>query len=522
MLVACANVAAVRMANARERASEIAARLFLGATRRRLVTELAFESAPLVLVAAGLSVALWVGLITLLSSVSAIAESGVTLADHRAVAIVVIALLAGASWVLAGALPAWSASRQPVRNAQHSSSRVVWRTSRIGAPLLLGQAALAITVVAIAGAALQTFARLSRIDLGFATTGVTLVDINSPGWKYPTAADNRRLVDQLQASLRQLPAVQHVAAVSVRPFRFGEIADGLPVRRAADTLLQPDEATGASGVVVTPDYFAALGQPLIAGRTFSGSDRSDSETVIMLSRTLARALFGAQPAVGQRVDTFTLTEKWRGRLVVGIVGDAQYRGLERPSMELYVPHTQAATELGSLVVASNASGGLSDAVIRQALRRVEPEIAIERIQTTAELHNSVLSPARLLTTLVSLLGGAGLLLLALGIFGAAAAALRAAWPEIAVRQAVGAMPFQAARAPLRTLTRALLIGMVAGLAVTPLALSAAEGLGLAAAGTLAQSLATGVVAVSLAAVAATAPSIWRASRSSPAELLRER
>ena len=96
-------------------------------------------------------------------------------------------------------------------------------------------------------------------------------------------------------------------------------------------------------------------------------------------------------------------------------------------MEVYVPDTQAADAARQPCRRRRTRVAPSDAaLVRQALRRVEPDLAIERIQTTGELVQSVLSPARLLTTLMSLLGGTGLLLLALGIFGAAATALRAA------------------------------------------------------------------------------------------------
>jgi hypothetical protein len=118
------------------------------------------------------------------------------------------------------------------------------------------------------------------------------------------------------------------------------------------------------------------------------------------------------------------------------------------------------------------------------LRRVEPDLAIERIQTTHDVVQTALSPARLLTTLTSLLGATGLLLLALGTFGAASAALRAAHSEIAIRQGLGARPAQALGAPLNQLGRALGAGMLSGLVVTQLALSGVEALGMRARGEL--------------------------------------
>src|SRR4029453_14143848 len=167
-----------------------------------------------------------------------------------------------------------------------------------------------------------------------------------------------------------------------RPFRFGEITEGLPVRRTGEALVQPDDATTASRVVVTPDYFAAIGQPILEGRALTRLDGRNSEPVAVVSRALARALWGDTPAVGQRLDTYSLSEKWRTRLVVGVSGDARYRGLERPSLEIYVPDTQAATPLWGLVIGNQAGRAIDAAVVRQALKRIEPDLAIERIQTT--------------------------------------------------------------------------------------------------------------------------------------------
>jgi putative ABC transport system permease protein len=518
LIFALANVTAVRLAQLRERAAELSARLFLGASRRRLTIELAFEAVPLVALAFAISWFARASFVAMLSRSTVIAESGATLPlDGLGVAVVLL-LLAAVALAVVGPLTAWVAARRVSTLAHPPGTRVSRRVSIVGSPLVLGQAAIAIAAVAIAGAALQAFARLSRTDVGFSQAGVTLVDVGLPGWKYDSAAGARQLFERLLVALRELPGVDRAAAVSLRPFRFGEIADGLPVRRTGDALIRPDDATTASRVVVTRDYFAAMGQPILEGRAFTAQDTREGEAVAVISRALARSLWGDAPAAGRRLDTYTLSEQWRTRVVVGVVGDARYRGLERPSTELYVPDTQATTPLSSLVLANRA--GLDAATIRQALKRVEPELAIERIQSTRDVVQTALSPSRLLTTVTGMLGATGLVLLALGTFGAASAALRAARSEIAIRQALGARPAQAVGAPLVMLTRAFVTGILVGLAATPLALSSVEGLGLSADAGLALPLAMGAGSVMLAAAIACAPSLIQAARVAPAELLR--
>jgi putative ABC transport system permease protein len=522
LLFACANVAAVRLASARERAQELGTRRALGASQGRLVAELAGEAALLVLAALPVAAGSWQLLIGLIARSTAVVDSGVPIGVDRASPTLVIAALAVASWILAGLIPAILSARRAQAVSLDASVRVVRGTKRVGVPLLVSESAMTVVAVAVAVTAMQTFERLSRIDVGFATSGVTLLDISVPSWKYPTPADGRRLLDNLRTALGGLPGVVHAAGVSVRPFRFGEVADGLPVRRAGESTVSPDQATGASRVVVTPEYFDAIGHRLVEGRLFTAFDTEQTPPVVIVSRTLARALWGQEPATGKQLETFTLSETWRPRLVVGVVADAQYRGLERPSLELYMPHTQSTAPLGSLIVAGSPGARLSEPILRPALQRVEPDIALERVQTTGELLHAVLGPARLLATIMGLLGAAGLVLLTLGTFGAVATALRAAWPEIAVRQAIGARPVQAARAPIRLLIGSLATGTGAGVAVTPLVLSAAAATGLAGGRPSAVSISIAGAIVVIAAVIAVLPSLVRAAWTSPAELLRER
>jgi len=516
-LLACANVGAVRAAQLREREGEMTARLFLGCTRTRLIRDVALEVVPLALIGTTIAGGITWTTLQALSTSTVVSTSGIALMDHVTGAVGWVVGLGTLAALLVGVVPAGFA-RWRVTEGSQPTGRSTWRTSRVGAPLLFGQAATTIAVVTLAGVALGTFTRLSSVDVGFATSGVTFVDIAIPGWKYETSQDAQQLVGRLESELRTLSGVRRVAAVSVRPFRFAEIADGLPVRRSGDALVQPETATGASRVAVTPDYFNALGQPLVAGRAFTDADRAGNEPVAIVSRTLARTFFGDVDPIGQSIDTFSLSNGWRPRRIVGVASDARYRGLERPSLEVYVPSTQVATGLGSLVIASDAPVSGSD--LRRLFQRVDPDVAIERLQSTSDVRNAVLAPARLLATIVSTLGGAGLLLLVMGMFGATAAALRSAWTEIAVRQAIGAQPLQAAHAPLGQLTRALAAGIVTGIALTPVVLSAAAAVGLSTDDRVGPIvLATALVMT--AALAAVAPSLWRAARVPPSVLLRQ-
>ena len=121
---------------------------------------------------------------------------------------------------------------------------------------------------------------------------------------------------------------------------------------------------------------------------------------------------------------------------------------------------------------------LSDAEVRSVFRQVDVDIGVQAVQPTDAILGTVLGPAAFVARMLSLLGAAGLVLLALGIFGAVAVQLRAALREIGVRQSLGATPIRASAGPLRILTLALIGGAAAGVALTPLALGASSQLGL--------------------------------------------
>ena len=221
LLFACANVAALRFAHLRERAGELSARLCLGASRRTLTAQLLGETAPLVAASVVAAAAVAVALEAWLTRVPVVAASGVDMADARAASALALAVFALVSWALVSAAPALAIVRGVTPSTVPASSRTVARGSRSTSVLLLAQAALAICLVAMAGGAFRTFARLAATDMGFSTAGATVLDISVPDWKYPKPPDRLVLDERLLAALRELPGATAVGGVSVRPFRFG-------------------------------------------------------------------------------------------------------------------------------------------------------------------------------------------------------------------------------------------------------------------------------------------------------------
>jgi predicted permease len=520
LLFACFNVAFLRTAQLRARAGELAVRLCLGASRRRLATELLAETIPLVAISVAAALILARGLEAWLGQIPAISASGVALNEFRTTAwtsVVLIGLVAG---LAVSVVPAAMALGRSDERAAALVSRTVIRGSRGTSALLMTQAALSMCLVAMASGAFQTFTRLSAVDVGFARVGVTTLDISVPDWKYTSEAERTQLDQRLLAALEQLPGTSAAAGVSVRPFRFGEIADGMQVRRPEDVASGRDAAIGASRVIVTPRYFDAMGIVLVAGRAFTDFDRTSSQRVTIVNRNLARALWGEASPLGKQIESYTLSGGWQPQLIVGVAADVRSRVLDRFAMEMYVPHGRGGLPLGSYVVRHDVARPITEAALRAALRGVDPDVVLARAQTTKAVLDAVLAPARLLTTAMTVLGATGLTLLALGIFGAAAAALRVARREVAVRQAIGATPFIAARAPLRSLVLGLLTGIAVGTALTPIALQAVVLIGVADASGVSAALLFAGAAVIAAVTLAVALTLTPAMKASPAELLR--
>lgn len=522
LLFACANAAGIRVAEISGRELELTTRLFLGAGRRRLAAQLAGESVPLIALATVLSLAIAAGLLAWTAAVPVVAESGMALDQHRGVTWGAIGVFAIVAWLLAGWLPAISGAARLATRTLASSARSVGAGGRSRAALVGVQVALAICLVSAAGSAWQGFERLSRLDVGFATENVTTIDVALPEWRYASAESARQVETKLLTALEQVPGVEAAAGTSLRPFRFGAIVDGLPVRREEDERTTAEAAIAASRVTATPNYFRALGIAIEEGREFTDDDRVDAEPVAVIGRSLARTLWGDVPSVGRRVQIYTLATKWQRRTIVGVADDARSRGLEKPALELYVPHAQASLRIGTFVVRAPSDRTPTEAMLRQALHRVEPEIGLERIQTTGDILDTVLAPARVLATTTGLLGSVGLALVALGVFGAAATALASAWAEVAVRQAVGATPLRAARAPLALLGQAIGAGLAAGALASPAAVGATAMTGIAAERAWMLPLLAGALIVTAAAALAVWAPLMRAARLPPAELLRQR
>jgi predicted permease len=515
LCIACANITNLLLARAARRRREVAIRLALGVSRRRLVGQLLAESLVLAVVAGAVGVVVaGVGGTVLRTQLQPrIHWSGSALDPSVAVVAFGAALLCG---LAAGLVPALVASRQDVgdalKAAGHSGAP---SRSRLRAALLVTQAALSVVLLAGAAVFLRSLHNVRTVDLGFDPNRVVVAGVDF--------TDSRRhpeLVDGLSAvakRLRGVPGVERVALASGAPLVS---TMWMPLRSpGVDTIRwvndQPPELVSVSG-----EYFAALGMRIVSGRAFAERDDAHAPLVAVVNQTMARALWPNANAVGKCLVYGPPTNPCV--TVVGIVSDVRNWGLgRRTAMTWYLPLAQTAWLPHALVVrAAPERAAAVTALLRRDIRAAfaGAVVGVAPLEARLEPHNR---PRRLSASLFTAFGLLALLVAGVGVYGVASCAYTERLHELGVRVALGAAPRDLTRLVLGSGLRVVGVGVVAGgllaLALSRLIasllydVSAHDPLSIGAAALLL--CVTGVVAA--------LPPAWRAARVDPVAVLRE-
>ena len=528
LLIACANVANLFLARAAARRHEFSLRLALGASRWRLARQQLVESLLLAAAgsAGGLLIARWAStlLVRQLSThaTTVFLDTGL---DWRVLAFTVSVAIAVA--LLFGLVPALRASRSDPIDAIREHGRNTEDDRRIGfgSALVAGQVALCLVLVVSAGLFIRTFATLATLNVGFDRDRVLLVRLDVP---QTSAEPSQRaaLYERIAATVRGLPGVAHAAMSEVTPVS-GTITDVYVEAENGPRLAPPQNISYRN--VITPDWFAAYGTRLVAGRDFDDRDRVSSPPVAIVNETFVhRFLPGANP-LGRRVRNPSsapgVTRPWME--VVGIVADATYLSLRAalpPTM--YVPLAQQPAASGyfpSATLSVRAASGpplfLAGAV-SDAIAQVDSRIAITFTPLKQQV-DAALVQERVVAMLSGWFSVLALLLSALGLYGVTMYSVNRRRMEIGIRMAIGAAPSRVIRLVLARVTILLGLGVVIGTAASVWAsrfvATLLYGLEPRDPVTLVSSAA---ILVAVGALAAAVPA-YRASRVDPANVLRE-
>jgi putative ABC transport system permease protein len=539
LLIACANVAGLMLARGQGRHAEMALRAALGAPRRRLARQLLTETLLLGLAggALGLVTAFWgLELLALYSArvrdpfIPYAADLGAVRLDGR-VLLFTLALSLGTSLVF-GLLPALQASRAGLGAALGAGARTAGGAFRGRArrALIVAEVGLALVLLVGAGLMLESLRRLQGVDPGFRAEHVLAADLRLPSWKYrgETVA---AFFDLALTRLRGLPGVEEVAAVSALPLTGVEGSTGVLLEGAPE--MNPAERPSVHHRAATPDYFAAMGIPLLRGRAFTARDDARAPKVAVVNDTLARRLWPGQDPLGRRLaldveamrffrDRAPELDLAAGlREVVGVVADVRHSRLDgEPGAQMYVPFAQRPSSDMTLVLRAAADPRALAEAARGVVRSMDAAQPLANVTTMAALVEASVAPRRLSLRLLGAFAALALVLAAVGLYGLMSQSVAQRTGEIGVRMALGARRGHLLR---------LVVGEGLALAVAGIALGAATALAL---GRTLRALLYGVsptepgafaaAAATLAMVAAVASYVpaRRASRVDPMTALR--
>ena len=455
VLIACVNVAGLLLARGATRHPELAIRTSIGASRGRLIRQLLTESA--VLASAGGVAGVLLTFVTLNAIVGLVPlrlPDNVTPAVNSQVLAFALALSLVTS-IAFGLAPALKLSRASV-NAHVAAGRMRHGsalTRRGGQAVIAVEVAMALVLVTGAALMIRSFSKILAIDVGFEPDSMVTMDV-MPVETNPAA--QQAYYRALLQRVREIPGIAAAGAVD-RPPLYG----GSSYTNAA----AKGRSTGVTIRHVLPGYFEAVSLPLRQGRFPTQADDAASPPFAVLSQSAAREIFPDQPAVGQQ---FILDEKtWT---VVGVVGDARNRSplpSSQKQLDLYLAYRAGASRFGAgLTVVIRPVGRILRLAeqLRHAAHAVGPSVIVERIRSGRDWFDDRVATPRHQTILLSLLGGLGLLLTVVGIFGTTAYAVARRTQEVGIRMALGARVGQMVGAIVLDAAWPVALGLVIGLA----------------------------------------------------------
>ncbi len=522
LVVALANVANLLLVRGTARAKELSVRAALGAGRGRLVRQLLTESVLLALIGGALGLGLaQLGVKLLLAAVPPERMRGMPyLADvglswRLLACTLLVSLVAG---ILFGLIPAarvvrprlHDALRQGARGSSEGGSGGRLRDALVAAEL-------GFTVVLLTGAVLfgRSLSHVFAVDPGFREERLLTAHIPLPRVAYASPDSKVRFFSQLEARVAALPGVEVVGLTTKLPLDAG---NSTSYRVVGAPEPEPGRVPSASFRSVNPDYFRAMGIPLLRGATFAARRDSTAPREIVVSASMAREAFGTADPIGRRVDA-----SGGPATVIGVVGDVVIGRLEDAATPtFYLPYTRSPDVSMRLVVRTRADVAGIETAVRGLVREIDPQVALYQVYTMASLVQQ--SESVFLRRFPLLLLGAfavtALLLAVVGTYGVVSYAVAQRVRELGIRIALGASTRSVLTLVVGHVAAIAAVGIGAGLALAVALSRYAEGMLYGVRATDPATYASVAAVLAFVAAAAAAIPARRASRVDPVTALR--
>jgi predicted permease len=467
LLIGCANVANLLLASGASRQKEIAIRTALGASRSRVVRQLFTESALLAFTGGvvGLLIAFWgLAAITKLLPVDFPRLNEIHI-DLRVLGFSFAAsMLTG---ILFGLVPALQVSRSDVQEAMRETGRGASgsrRQSRLRQALIVVEVALSVVLLAGAGLLFRSFLRLQSVDAGFVSQQVLTARLTPSGTNYANDADYSKFYNGVIEKVGALPGVQDVALINTLPLYKGPTSGFRVEGRPVTT---PDKWPSVNYRVVSPNYFRAMGIPVLQGRAYTDRDNENAPLAMMINQQLERETFPDENPVGKRI-TFGGTNadgQPRWFEIVGVVANVRSLELrEAPTAELYFSAQQDLWPAMSLVVRSIVEPSSLSASVRQAVNEVDRSVPVADVKTMDHVVSESITQPRFNLFLLGLFSAVAMILSAAGIYGVTAYTVTQRTHELGIRIALGAQVGDVLKMILGQGLAVIGVGLVAGLA----------------------------------------------------------